>query len=464
MPSSQFTQLYMLEQHQIRDMLERFLSGEPVSSLIAAFNIDKQSFLQLLKLYRFNQNDGGSNVKQQEVNDSHRTRVAFRLRVYAKYANAYMAKHSVTKIVIDEPQKAIQQLKAPVAKVNKQERDSNIIASYASGKSAGEIAASLGMHPQSIYAVLRKNGIGEPLKQPTPIKHASAKVTQPVQPEIAKPKWEFDSERIKARMEEAHKRLLSIQNAPKVVHVALEGSREAMMIEAYKSGVSTTQLGIDYGISRVRASQILKKYGITRSDRPTVETVIERQCREVAERKDAKMQMILGCTPDEYKTLIATHGPLEENKQVIKYLARRKDAYISNQKWYFSFKTWIELLVRYNIWDENGLANGAFKVMRIHDGETPYSPQTCRIEMTGTKAPKGGRFNYYIVNDPNTHFEKLGMSTNEYCHHIAEYGDHNDPKSPLSVYLQNFPHHNSHSFNEWWEIWKLDFSPINSVH
>lgn len=287
-------------------------------------------------------------------------------------------------------------------KLKNAERDGLIIAGYAGGKTHGELGAQFGMNPASIGGILRKNGIGKPLKS-------------------------------------------NVRPVKTIELTALQISRKAERARRTERRMRVQQAADD--AKALVAQHLLKiTLGVPASSR----------------------KEIWGCSGAEYWELVAKYGPESGNDVMTKYLHQRSTAKVGKHGWYFTFKTWLGMTERYGCWDDHALASGAFKIVRIRTGSTPYSPQTCRIEYV-MASQCDSRFERHIVKDNSTHFDKLGLTEEEYCQHIAEYGDHNDVESPISKYMADeFSQVNptcsfTLTFKQWCYVWGCLFIPVNAI-
>jgi hypothetical protein len=486
---SRIIPIFALDKNQIRTVLERFLAGENFPQLRDEYGFDSAGFLKLLRLHRIKADEGGCYVDKGPVTEGIKVTVHQAICQYGKHVDAELEKDRIRSFIpLLEPSKVteespvplkVQKYKEPVGlKLKNAERDQRIIAGYNMGKTHGELGAEFGMNPQSIGLILRKNGIGKPIKSivkptkpanPTPLQIA-LQLAAARRAERKKEAAERKKERVRQEKIVFNKaKALALKLAPKIIPSVPENPRTAEMISAYKAGSTYRQIAEFFGVSRSRVGQILNKYGITYSDRKMPEKTADRKKREAAERKSENNEKLWGCTGDAYLALVEKHGPLTGNSNMAKYLKQRHNAHIGHQSWYFTFETWLGMLERYGHWDENGLANGVFKIIRIHDHATPYSPQTCCVEPANLRAPTKGLFLNYVINDPNTHFDKLNLTKEEYCQHIAEYGDHNDVDSPINKYLNDEISQENPTcsfiltFKEWWDIWGSSCKPINHI-
>lgn len=126
------------------------------------------------------------------------------------------------------------------------------------------------------------------------------------------------------------------------------------MVADYRSGVTTTKLAAEYGVSVARIHQILKKQGLTAKDGGNYVRVLKRTTARVVKQTISHESRVLqswGLNLDEYKNHVKTHGSGAKPGSPMYGYTNQRLAMIrvhGKQMWQISFLEW------WAVWQESG--------------------------------------------------------------------------------------------------------------
>jgi transcriptional regulator with XRE-family HTH domain len=160
----------------------------------------------------------------------------------------------------------------------------------------------------------------------------------------------------------------------------------------YKSGLTLEQVGAEFGITRERVRQIVKKAGVTRLDGgKTISTLMQTPDKVAAlraknERIEARIRATWDMSLDDYRAHVAEYGSCVVGSSPMgKYQQHRKNALARGIAWQFTFAEWWKVWQESGKWAERGRGNG-YVMARWGDGDAPYSPDTVYICTQGENA------------------------------------------------------------------------------
>ena len=140
------------------------------------------------------------------------------------------------------------------------------------------------------------------------------------------------------------------------------------IISDYQTGMSMPKIAQQYGTSRQRIQQILKKYNISRTDGGAYLRGKEVKALQAEERNSRYLDKI-GCTFGEYKTI------LKEARTA--YQEQKRNAATRKIGWTFTMYTWWVVWQESGKWDQRGRGYGY--VMARKEDIGLYSPDNVYI-------------------------------------------------------------------------------------
>lgn len=152
----------------------------------------------------------------------------------------------------------------------------------------------------------------------------------------------------------------------------------------YKGGETLESIGMDYGVTRQRIEQILKKRGVTSKNGGLVirhlldadEKV--RQEKEVTERRDRKCFEKHGCTYEQFKEANKGFELYDRHRPICAFRRQRQSAKQRNIEWRLTFWQWWSIWKDSGKWAERGRGVGKYCMSRIGDSG-PYSVENVAI-------------------------------------------------------------------------------------
>ena len=157
------------------------------------------------------------------------------------------------------------------------------------------------------------------------------------------------------------------------------------MARLYSEGVTLTDIGLRFGISKQRVHICLKKIG--RSGRLNGGKSVQLQKRDASfkERRDAKCVAEWGCTYDQLEQL--------GRKVRRAYVTQRNNAKVRDVEWKFNLWQWWTIWKDSGKWNHRGIGQGY--VMCRYGDAGPYSPDNvfiapARINCSETSHKKSG--------------------------------------------------------------------------
>lgn len=141
-------------------------------------------------------------------------------------------------------------------------------------------------------------------------------------------------------------------------------TRQREMADLFLSGMTLTQIGLKYGLSRERVRQIISPLGLRRHDGGKA-----LQSREVAHQKrvarDIKCIKTHGC---DFSTLQI----LRKNNATKLFREQRRNASNRGIEWSFTLFEWWWVWFKSGKWNSRGRKRGEY-VMARHGDSGPYS-------------------------------------------------------------------------------------------
>lgn len=173
---------------------------------------------------------------------------------------------------------------------------------------------------------------------------------------------------------------------PGAYHRIAPSETHAAMAEKYKSGITLSQIGDEYGISRERVRQILASMGLSRFDGGcSIRIFKDTHSRVEAikaknEKTEARIRKTWDMSLDDYKAHVAEFGTSGQRKSpMAKYASQRKTAAHRGIAWEFTFATWWKVWLDSGKWDQRALSKHGYVMARYGDGDTSYSPENVYI-------------------------------------------------------------------------------------
>lgn len=148
--------------------------------------------------------------------------------------------------------------------------------------------------------------------------------------------------------------------------------------ELFVSGVTMDQIALQFGITRARVQQVLKRYGLTANDGGRSVGMKDRQkAREDAinealrVKRDRRAMEFYGCTHAEAR---AINGGLQfsaHGSRARAYMQQRKSAIARNVGWEITFAEWCQIWDESGKWEQRGRGKGDYCMARYGDSG-PY--------------------------------------------------------------------------------------------
>jgi hypothetical protein len=178
--------------------------------------------------------------------------------------------------------------------------------------------------------------------------------------------------------------------------------RATAMRDAYLSGRTLDAIGGEYGISRERVRQIIKKHFGCLSHLGGISVQGRARKAAIVAAKEARCQKVWGCTRRQYLTVRRAFGYLP----FVRFQGQRNNARKRLISWEITFWEWWTIWQASGKWSRRGRTSGCFVMCR--DGDTgPYKVGNVRIASAfqniyeannksglpvGVHAAKSGRF------------------------------------------------------------------------
>lgn len=154
-------------------------------------------------------------------------------------------------------------------------------------------------------------------------------------------------------------------------------SRVAAMAERYKAGETLKEIGDDYGISRERVRQILRKRTQVAACDGGVSVRAARARKDEATKRDLVYMEKLGCGWGEYKRIrdlgrkMVSGGRGYHQSPMGAYVTQRSNARRRSIEWSLCFWEWWNIWQDSGRWDQRGRGQGY--VMCRKNDEGPYA-------------------------------------------------------------------------------------------
>lgn len=149
------------------------------------------------------------------------------------------------------------------------------------------------------------------------------------------------------------------------------------MARSYESGQTLEQIGSEYGISRERVRQVLRKYGVTRLDGGQhVIAQVRAEEREGAkyEKRASRLMAFWGVTPEEMHELNDGKNVSDPGGMALAYRNQWRSAELRSIPWEFNFRTWLDAWKASGKLTIRGRGKGKYAMGRKGD-KGPYSPE-----------------------------------------------------------------------------------------
>lgn len=137
--------------------------------------------------------------------------------------------------------------------------------------------------------------------------------------------------------------------------------RDLEMIRLFRCGMPLSKIAAEYGISRQRVHQILKRNGITRRDGGVTPTRKRRHLMKSAKR-EASYIARYGCTRDEY-TQLRQSEPIAHKA----FREQRTNASARKVEWNLTFWEWWHIWQESGKWEQRGRGAGQYCMCRHGD-------------------------------------------------------------------------------------------------
>lgn len=149
------------------------------------------------------------------------------------------------------------------------------------------------------------------------------------------------------------------------------------MISAFQAGKTMEEIGKDYNLTRQRVQQILKAYGISRTDGGN-SAKHEKRVAETEQTRAKRIMKSWGLTLEEYAAHTNVYGTSgQPDSPMARYANQRMSCKRQGIEWKFTFKTWWAMWEASGKWDLRG--KGQYGLGRRGDASTPMSPETCCV-------------------------------------------------------------------------------------
>lgn len=152
-------------------------------------------------------------------------------------------------------------------------------------------------------------------------------------------------------------------------------SRDARMIEMFRTGRTLQEIGNEYGITRERVRQILARYGITRLDGGIHAQAIANEARREAQRgqsRDGRSLLYYGCTRGELLALNDGMLACVKGSKAERFRNQKNQAMHRGIRWMLTFPQWLGLWNESGKWEQRGLGRDLYCMARVGD-TGPYS-------------------------------------------------------------------------------------------
>lgn len=164
---------------------------------------------------------------------------------------------------------------------------------------------------------------------------------------------------------------------------ATPSDRTRAMAALFQSGQTLEQIGQQYGITRERVRQIIKRFhGLKGRDGGAAQRAADRHAMFCAAR-DERCVSRWGCTYDQYVLLRALKKPTRA------YSAQRKSAEWRGIAWEFSLWSWWTVWQQSGLWEQRGRGQGYVMCRKGDVG--PYSPENVYIATAAQNSSEGQR-------------------------------------------------------------------------
>lgn len=160
-------------------------------------------------------------------------------------------------------------------------------------------------------------------------------------------------------------------NASKNKNTKITFDEYPVIAEKYKSGLTLSEIGKEYGVSRERIRQILSLFGLTRVDGGSSTRSILK-CQEVSqknkskqEKKEKKIFSVYGCSVEFLEQM---RGDGDYKKSPLqKYRRQKQNARTRGIEFNLTLHEWWDLWSESGHWDDMGLGKGKYHMCRICD-------------------------------------------------------------------------------------------------
>jgi transposase len=159
-------------------------------------------------------------------------------------------------------------------------------------------------------------------------------------------------------------------------------SRNAEILQLFKSGQTVCQIAPIFGISRQRVQQILKRWGVSALEGGQAKTQREKRATKLAEKESRCIQE-WGHGLSEHASIVALQkeqnsyyrGPLGA------FRTQRRNAARRGIGWQLTFVQWWKIWQESGKWEKRGRGNFGY-VMARHGDEGPYAVDNVCIELS----------------------------------------------------------------------------------
>lgn len=140
--------------------------------------------------------------------------------------------------------------------------------------------------------------------------------------------------------------------------------RERAMAAAFKAGKTLVEIGAEYGLTRERVRQLIKRCGVVGKHGGAHKRAAARQIKRAARKDEATLQR-WGCTWAQYCELRAMFKPTRA------FSCQKKNAHHRGIPWELTLWQWWTIWQQSGRWDQRGRGNGYMMCRKGDAG--PYS-------------------------------------------------------------------------------------------
>lgn len=155
----------------------------------------------------------------------------------------------------------------------------------------------------------------------------------------------------------------------------------------YRDGFTLQSIGENFGVSRERIRQVLKKRSVFGQDggaKVRGEKRRQQVVRNIAERRAATILRNWGLTPEEYEAIAVQYGDASQKRSPFnRYRLQQRSSGRRKIKWEFTFPEWWEVWQNSGKWPMRGAGKDKFVMARLRD-MGPYRSDNVEI-ITGSQ-------------------------------------------------------------------------------